>query len=169
MIQEELYLNNAGMVLLWPFLAHFFDELAMLESAKLKDNASAERGVFLLQYVVTGDSEAPEPEFVLNKIHCGLSPEFPITNRIRLTSEEMEFCDFLLNSAIQNWGKMKTLSINNFRESFLIREGRLKENQANWELKVAGKAFDLLLDTLPWAISTIKLPWMEKSIQVEWR
>jgi hypothetical protein len=81
----------------------------------------------------------------------------------------MEFCDFLLNSAIQNWGKMKTLSINNFRESFLIREGRLKENQANWELKVAGKAFDLLLDTLPWAISTIKLPWMEKSIQVEWR
>ncbi|MCC8155256.1 MAG: hypothetical protein LIP01_14345 [Tannerellaceae bacterium] len=31
------------------------------------------------------------------------------------------------------------------------------------------KAYDILLDTIPWNFHTIKLSWMQKPIYVKWR
>jgi hypothetical protein len=36
-------------------------------------------------------------------------------------------------------------------------------------LKVQPRAFDMLLDRLPWGFSIIKLPWMQGVLHVEWR
>jgi hypothetical protein len=36
-------------------------------------------------------------------------------------------------------------------------------------LSVEAKAFDMLLEQLPWSYSTIKFPWMARPIYTEWR
>jgi len=36
-------------------------------------------------------------------------------------------------------------------------------------LIVEAKAYDVLLDTLPWRISTIQLSWMTGMLAVQWR
>ena len=36
------------------------------------------------------------------------------------------------------------------------------------KLYVERKGVDVLLESLPWTISIIKLPWMQDSLQVEW-
>jgi len=57
------------------------------------------------------------------------------------------------------------------RQSFLMREGRLlrRESDDAWSLTVSTKAYDLLLDSLPWRFSTIRLPWMQTVLHVKWR
>jgi hypothetical protein len=70
---------------------------------------------------------------------------------------------------IQNWKTIGNTSIAGFRESFLQREGRLQLIDNAWHLIVVPKAFDMLLDQIPWSFSTIKHPWMERVVYVEWR
>ena len=75
----------------------------------------------------------------------------------------------LLKSVLSNWPALKNTSIAGLRESFLNREAKLQLQDESWKLIVQSKAFDMLLDGLPWSYSTIKLPWMEKPIYVDWR
>ncbi len=38
-----------------------------------------------------------------------------------------------------------------------------------WTLVVPAKTYDMLLESLPWSISTIHLPWMQNVLYVRWR
>ena len=38
-----------------------------------------------------------------------------------------------------------------------------------WHLLVEPRAFDMLLDQLPWSFSMIKHPWMDRVVYVDWR
>ena len=60
-------------------------------------------------------------------------------------------------------------SVAGFRESFLQREGRLHLQNDAWQLLVEPRSFDMLLDQIPWSFATIKHPWMERVVYVEWR
>ena len=64
---------------------------------------------------------------------------------------------------------MQNTSIPNLRGAFLIRDGLLSEKEDRWTLHVENKAYDIVLEYLPWTISMIKLPWMHKRIDVAWR
>jgi hypothetical protein len=33
----------------------------------------------------------------------------------------------------------------------------------------AGKTYDIVLESIPWTISIVKLPWMDKRIDIEWK
>ena len=70
---------------------------------------------------------------------------------------------------IDNWKVLGNTSVAGLRETFLQRQGRLQLRDDAWRLRVEPKAFDMLLDQLPWGFSTIKYPWMERAIYVEWR
>ncbi|MEM7106095.1 MAG: contractile injection system tape measure protein [Bacteroidota bacterium] len=168
-LKEEVYIKNAGLVLLWPYFAHYFNLLGMTENDEFKSKEHALRAVHLLQVLVTGQTETPEYELVLNKIFCGLPIAEPVPAGIDLTEQETEISQKLFQVAMNSWDKVKNLPVANFRGSFLIRNGRLEEQSANWVLRVEREPFDMLLDTLPWTISMIKLPWMLKLINVEWR
>ena len=54
------------------------------------------------------------------------------------------------------------------RENFLQREGRLLRKQDAWHLVVERRPLDVLLDRLPWGFATIKYPWMEQVLHVQW-
>jgi hypothetical protein len=65
---------------------------------------------------------------------------------------------------------LRNTSPDGLRGTFLIRSGKLcLRDGGDWSLQVESNSFDILLDQLPWGISMIKLPWMEKMLWVEWR
>lgn len=167
--EEALFISNAGLVLLSPFLPRYFETLGILENKAFKDVEAATRAVHLLQYLATGQTETAEHLLVFNKILCGLPIESPIPLGIDITQEEIDLSASLLNAVLQNWEMMKNSSVENLCGSFILREGRLLEEKDRWDLYVEHKPFDLVLSSLPWTISMINLPWMQKRIDVEWQ
>jgi hypothetical protein len=172
---EPFYITNAGAILLWPFLTRYFQTLGLLKKEKndFRSDLERTRAVYLVQYLATGKLEAPEYELLLNKVLCGLKPEQPLDAVAPVTEAEAALSTQLLHGVIANWGKLRNTSIEGLRQSFLIREGRLlrRDSDNSWSLTVSTKGYDVLLDTLPWRLSMIRLPWMtpENVLHVKWR
>lgn len=165
---EEIYLHNAGLVILAPFLPSLFQHLGWLDEREFKGEGEKYRACQLLQYLVDSSNEAPEFQLPLNKLLCGLSLEEPIETEVLLTQEEQEEGDALLRAAIGHASILRDMSIDGFRNTFLRREGLLKDQNDYWLLRVSRETYDIVLDQFPWSFQTIKLPWMERAIYVEW-
>jgi hypothetical protein len=169
--EEPFYIGNAGAVLLWPFLARYFQGLGLLEKNTFRGEAERNRAVHLVQYLAAGTLEAPEHELLLNKVLCGVAPEQPLDPVTPVTDAEQALSEQLLHALITNWDKLRNTSVDGLRQSFLLREGRLlrKDSDGSWSLAVSTKAYDMLLDSLPWRFSTVRLPWMQTVLHVKWR
>jgi hypothetical protein len=168
-MDTSISLNNAGLVIVAPYLPRYFETLEMLDGQVFRDQAAAERAVHLLQYLASGQTETPEHLLVFNKILCGQPLDMPVPPGIALSETEADLSESMLNAVIQNWEIMKNSSIQNLQGTFLLREGRLEEEDERWMLHVDHKAYDITLEYLPWTIALIKLPWMEKRVDVEWK
>jgi len=168
---EPFYIQNAGAVLLWPFLDRYFRRLGLLEQNAFRGETERNRAIHLVQYLARGALEIAEHELLLNKILCGAPAEQPLDAVEPVTAEEEELSTQLLQGLIANWTKLRNTSIAGLRQSFLAREGRLlrRESDDAWSLTVSAKTYDLLLDSLPWRFSTIRLPWMQTVLHVKWR
>ena len=116
-----------------------------------------------------GATGRQENELVLDKILCNLPIGMPIDNSIVLTEGEQDMINELLKAVTQHWDALKGTSIDGLRESFLQRDGKLIIGEEQYYLQVEQKAFDVLLDRIPWNISMIRLSWMEKVLSVQWR
>ncbi len=170
---EPIYIDNAGLVLAAPFLPNLFNHLKMLwkdESGKTRwqDPERASRAVHLLQYLVDGRVNAPEPLLVLNKLLCGLPIAMPIEKSITMTEPELEGCQKLLQSILANWNPLSGTSIAGLRETFFQRQGRLEKPDTAWKLHVQRKTVDVLVDQVPWSIAVIFHPWMPGTLHVTW-
>ena len=166
---EEIYIANAGLVLVSTYLPQLFRMLGLTEEGKFKDARAAERAIHLLQYTVNESCDSPEFLLALNKILCGFVTGTPIIRGIELMASEQEAVDGMLAGVIANWSVIGNTSVQGLRESFLQRGGRLQLKGGDWYLKVEQKGMDVLLDRLPWSFSLIKHPWMTRAIHVEWR
>ncbi|GAL86334.1 hypothetical protein MYP_3563 [Sporocytophaga myxococcoides] len=166
---EPIYISNAGLVLVHPYLTRFFKMLNLTEGRVFKDEYSSHKAAHILQYLVNKNTSAEEHELVLNKLICGIDLTAPLMRDIEITQEEIEICEGLLEGVIQNWTILKKTSNDNFRSSFLMRQGRLVLESKGWKLKVEEKAYDILVEKLPWSIAMIKMPWMNNIIYVEWK
>lgn len=167
---EGVTIQNAGLVLLWPYLNRFFKFLNLVDSKNvfINDEALA-RAIQLTQYLVNFKSEIDEQGLMLNKLLCGADFKFPVAPNFEPTPEESSLARKMLQGAVQNWEQMKNTRPETFQETFLQREGRLYKMDDHWELVVEKKAYDMLLDTLPWNISMIQLSWMSDRLVVIWR
>jgi hypothetical protein len=165
---EEIYVGNAGLVILWPFLESFFGRLGLTEEKRFKDEAAAQRAVGLLQYVAAADESPPEALLPLNKVLCGLAPEAVFDFGPEITAKEIEECDDLLAAVIEQAPILRDMSVAGFRGSFLLRKGQLGARDDNWLLRVERETHDIVLDRFPWGVQFVKLPWMAAMMQVEW-
>lgn len=166
-LKEGLYINCAGVVLLHPFIPHFFEALNIAHESKL---LQPERALCLLHYLATGQRVAPEYELPLPKLLCNMPLDYPAESDVDLTAAELEEAAALLNAAIGHWKALGSTSADGLRGTFLVRPGKLAQrDDGDWTLQVESRSFDILLDQLPWGIGMIKLPWMEKMLWVEWR
>ena len=64
---------------------------------------------------------------------------------------------------------MRNTSMRAFQESFLNRTGFIEKTEHEWILTVEERAYDILLDSIPWSYKLVRLPWMENILKVNWR
>ena len=166
--KDTIYINNAGLVLLNPFLSTYFVRLDMMTGGKFNNADTQLRAVHLLQYLVNGKSNNPEHFLVLNKVFCNVPVEEPVPAEITLTDKEIETSEQLLKAVLNSWDKLKNTSIIGLQESFLQRDGALVFKDDAWHLTVEQRGYDILLQTLPWTIGMVKTPWMDNFLYTEW-
>jgi hypothetical protein len=169
---EPIYVANAGLVLTNPFLPHWCRALDLLESpeavkARMRPDRFS-RAVHLLQWLVDGSAATPEPLLCLNKLLCGGTLATPVERQIEPTDRELEVGQLMLKSMLANWTIISSTSIEGLQQTFLQREGRLERTSAGWSLTVQRKTVDVLIDQIPWSISTILHSWMPEPLSVIW-
>ena len=165
---EELYIENAGLVLLWPFLPRFFEHLGLVEDKRFRDEAAVQRAVGLLEIVASGAPELPEYRLPLNKLLCGMALDAVFDFGPPVTEAEASECERLLEAVIEQAPILRRMSVEGFRGSFLLRKGVLGTRDGAWLLRVERESYDLVLDRFPWSLLWVKLPWMEAPLRVEW-
>lgn len=167
-IEEEIFVENAGLVLLHPFLTGLFSNLQLTENGKFVAESDQSLAARMLQFLVFGENEHSENFYPLNKILCGmgvsqiLDVEIDISREFKIEGEE------LLQAVIGHWSVLKNTSIDGLRETFLQRNGKISRVEKGWKLQVERKTVDVLMAKLPWGMGIIKLPWMNEMIFVEW-
>ncbi len=165
---DFITIENAGLVLLWPFLPRFFKNLQLLEDKNFMDESTMHKAVCVLQYLCNSDeSELFEGQLPLAKILCGIPLTTPVP-LIFLTEEEKEIAHGLLQAVLQQGPHWKNLSIEGFRGSYLCRQASLRTRDDHWLLQVQKETYDITLQKLPWSIQAVRLPWMERALMVEW-
>lgn len=166
---DPIFIKNAGLILLSPYLGMLFERCGLMQQSEFIDDESRFKAVHLLEYAATGKTGKEEYELVINKLLCGMSITDPVERNVELSDNDKEIVNGLLTAITQQWKPLNGTSIEGLQESFIQRDGKLEEEEEQYFLKVEQKAFDMLLDQVPWNIGTIKLSWMKKILIIEWR
>ncbi|MBW1297072.1 contractile injection system tape measure protein [Aquimarina litoralis] len=165
---DFISIQNAGLVLFWPFLERFFQNLGVMKEKSFIDEVTHNKAICALQYLCdTNDQELFEGALPLNKLLCGFDMD-TVVSPIELSEEEKEISEGLLTAVIGRGPKWKNLSPDGFRASYLCRQGSLRTRDGHWLLQVQRETHDITLEKLPWGFHTIKLPWMKDILVVEW-
>jgi hypothetical protein len=168
---ETACVADAGLVLCAPFLARLWQRLELLrpDGQAFATTAAAARAVQLLRLLATGRTETPEHLLLLPRLLCALPEPQALDAELQPTPAEQEALEGLLHAMIRHWKRLGRTSPAGLRETFLSRPGQLERADTHWRLRVESRAFDMLLDDLPWAFKTVRLPWMPEVLHVEWR
>lgn len=164
---EGLYINNAGLVLMHPFLLPLFQELKLCNHQGFYNNHLRNRAAHILQTLVGFDA-GNYKGLAFNKVLCGIEITDVLHGQFRISRKVRNECNQVLNSVIRNWSILKSTSIEGLQEGFLQREGILEFKDHRYKLIVERKSQDILLEHLPWQIGVIKLPWNKHLIMVDW-
>ena len=172
---EYIEVPNAGLCLLSIWFPRLFDMLGLLVvnadgKKDFKDIEARIRAVFILQRLVTDEvREYEEHELAFNRILTGCPFHVPLPRTLELTPNEIQTAGSMLAGVKANWNKLKNTSVKGFQRSFIERPGKLEQREDKWVLYVENRAYDILLDSLPWSYRQIRLPWLKKKINVVWR
>ncbi|NOQ24878.1 MAG: hypothetical protein GQ564_05895 [Bacteroidales bacterium] len=168
-LEDEIIIENAGLVLLWPYLPSLFKELDLLDDKKqFKDEQSKYLAIAITQYLVTGSETVQEYDLTFNKLLCGIDLLEPIPIIEKLPENIKQSSQELLEMVVKKWTALKGTSAQSLQISFLQREGILIKAANGWKVQIERITLDILLDKLPWSISIIALPWRKELIYVEW-
>ncbi|HKR05316.1 MAG TPA: contractile injection system tape measure protein, partial [Bacteroidia bacterium] len=167
--EQGVFAQNAGIVLLHPFLVHFFENLKLIKDRKFISVQKHQKALCLLHYLATANTQVQEYELVIAKVLCAYPLQEPVSTKIKISKKEKNQADELLVAAIEHWEKIGSTSPAALRSEFLQRNGKLFAKNNNVYLQMESGSTDVLLDYLPWNISMIKLPWMKEILRVEWR
>ena len=169
---KHIPISNAGLVILFPFLPMLFMRLNMLSQDRrgFNSNESKVRAIFILQHLMASeDREYDEKDLFLNRLLINYPFNEPLPKRMELNQDELNTIDSLLEAAKTNWEKMRNTSMRGFQEAFLRRAGFIEKTEREWVLTVEERAFDILLDSIPWSYKLVRFPWMENILKVNWR
>jgi len=167
--QEGIYISNAGLILMSPFLPAFFRELNLVDTTyQFVSLAAQQEAAVLLYYLQCNSGEYQEWEMAFNKILCGIPVDDVLPAEITIPEAEMEEGRLLLQRIVDYWEALKGASIEAVQNTFILREGKVTWKEDRWLLQVERMGADILLDRLPWSFSIIKLPWLNYLIYTEW-
>lgn len=164
----RILIQNSGLILLWPFFTRYFEQLQLVTNGAFVSHEARNRAVYLLQYLVINEIDFPEYELVLNKQLVGIPMEEPLLPIDALTQDEIALAESLLNGFRANWEKVASSTIMAIQETFLYREGLLDIQNDKSILAIEKRGVDILVSTIPWNFSLIKLPWMQQPLYIDW-
>ena len=164
--EDEYFVENAGLLLLHPYLKCFFENCGLLNREGKIINP--ELAIHLLHYVATKKESQYEDRMVFEKFLCGIPIKQSISRDIQIPKKVKTEVEELLKAVIENWKALKNSSPDLLRNEFLQRPGKLNLKGDNPKLVMERKVQDILLGKLPWNISIFKLPWMDKLIFADW-
>jgi hypothetical protein len=168
--KETYQINNAGVIIIWPFLGTLFERCKLTEKGKFLSEEAKIKAVYLLHYSVFKDLNPPEFLLILEKLLCGIDINESISKNVTISHQDMIEIESMFSELIKQWEAPGTISIDGLRMSFLERKGILsRKDDTQWVLTIEGKAWDILLDRIPWGISMVYLSWMKSILGVEWQ
>ncbi|NQZ09027.1 MAG: hypothetical protein HRT35_17870, partial [Algicola sp.] len=162
-------LTGVGIVLFGPFLYRFFDQLQYLDGVAFNNQTTARRAVQILHYLVFGQLANSSHAPVLLNLLCGVSASSLPLSDVEISEHEDQECQKLRGALIQHWPGMSAKTPAELLSQYLHRQGQLTERQKDWQLQPEPAAQDELLKTLPWGLSSIHLPWMAKTLVIDWK
>jgi len=167
--KAEIFTSYAGVVLLHPFLGPFFRGLNLLNARNRFESVDAQQhAIHVLHFLASGEENPEEPTTCLLKILCGYPLAAPFEKVRTVSYAEKEEAQALLLAVVGHWSTLKNTSADGFRQEFLQREGKLEILDSGFHLVVEQRSIDVLLSSLSWSYSIIRLPWMERPLQVDW-
>ena len=164
-------IKNAGLCLLSPWIPRLFAMLGYMNEDRktFKDTSSQIRAIFLLQYLTClEEKEYLETDLVFNRLLVALPMHVPLPRRIELTDMEKQIANSLLEGIKGNWYRMSNTSVIGIVRNFILRNGRLEQQEKEWLLTVDDLSIDVLLDSITWPFKLINHQWMEKYIRINW-
>lgn len=165
-MREGIYVENAGLIILNPFLTHFFEKVGLLDEDKTITDTDL--AVHCLHFLATGREQDWEHNMVFEKYLCGVPLEQPISKEVAFSETIRKECALLLESVIGYWTIIGGSDSEALRGEFLSRPGKLTLDDVSPRLIVERKTIDVLVDRLPWSISIVKLPWLQQLIHTTW-
>jgi hypothetical protein len=162
-------------VLLAAYAERLFKQQRLIEEGRFIDPMAQARAVQCLQTLCHGPGPVDETQTALSRLLCGVQPAELLPEVEPLSADTVTLLEQLLQAVIAHWKAVGHTSVAGLRETFLQREGRLQRDKTpadeppRWRLRVKTRGFDVLLDRLPWSFQTIRLPWMQGALHVEWR
>ncbi|MEL6558888.1 MAG: contractile injection system tape measure protein, partial [Bacteroidota bacterium] len=168
-LEDPLFLRNAGLVLLHPYLGHLFDRVGLFEDGDFRSLKARKEAAIYLNYILLNDESYDEENLTLNKILCGLNVDEIIDFDLEITDAMRDTASGMLDAFIAHWTKISNSTHDGVRGGWLWREGKLLVKEDSFELTVEQKAYDILMDQLPFSLSHITYSWMKKPLYVIWR
>lgn len=165
--EDGHYIQNAGLIILHPFLKTFFEHCDLIHP-KTQQLTDPELCAHLLHYIATGKTNAPEYDMIFEKFLCNIPMNQSINRHIKLSRKHKKQVKNLIESVQQNWKPMKKSSGALLQNEFFQRSGKLVITDHDYTLTVERKTQDILLDKLAWGISLVKLPWKENFMFINW-
>lgn len=172
-IKEPIRVENAGVVLVYPFMNMLFRKLGMTSPNPytLTDKEAQLKAIFIIQYILYGDDKTKfkEEELILNKIIVNW--EGPLPAEYKLEESDKRLINEMLEAVKSSWQKMKGTAVATFRMAFLQRPGLIKpsDDEHLVNLEVEERPYDLLFESLPWSIAYSRIFNSEKRFKIKWR
>jgi hypothetical protein len=175
-MRSSLKINNAGLVILQGLLPSYF-----IKNHWLKPNLDAfknvhcqQQAVACLNFLLESGIPCQTDCSPLAELLCGL----PVSHKhLRHTTDEInqptqhqqQTASDFIKTCQAYWPHVQGISVEEFKRSWLVREGMLEECLAHWQLNVTKSTNDECLQQSPFTFSNIHFPWMPKPLHVNWR
>lgn len=166
---SRFWADDAGLVLLWPFLPELFRRCGWLDQAqRWRDEAGQRKAWRALAGLIGRDEDHEQGHSA--RVLLGLEIDEPLDEAPQLDEAERAHLADAVAAIEQAWaaalpamplaGGIATL--------FLRRRGIWRISQAGWQLTVEGAAQDVLLGRLPWSLGVVMLPWLDGLLTLDW-
>ncbi|WKL47574.1 contractile injection system tape measure protein [Flavobacterium pectinovorum] len=162
----DYYVNNAGLILIHPFLKQLFENCKLLH----KNNTinDPEVAAHLLHYIATAKEQDYEHEMLFEKFLCNIPANQTINRNITLSEELKNHSNEMLQAVLENWSIIKNSSVALLQNEYLQRPGKIILSEDHPKVIVERKTQDILLDKITWNLGIVKLAWKNKIIFVDW-
>ncbi|MCL1887148.1 MAG: contractile injection system tape measure protein [Betaproteobacteria bacterium] len=162
---NPIEIENAGLVLLAPFLPHCFRNLGFLDGMRFANEETHAKAMRLLQFMADQEHDA-KGDWSLNALLCGWPIGQPVPPFPALSAVEKAQANQVVEAMRAHWVALGDYSSDDLRRLFLRRRGLLDVGMPSI-LRVQPQPLDKLLRELPWIFAVTRTPWSE-AIDVQW-